>query len=142
MARNDPYRNFRFTLNVNGVTAAGFSEVSGFDITVDPIDYREGSDPTHVRKLPGLTKYGNVTLKWGVTDSMKLYDWHREVVDGKIRRTNVEIVVQGEDGKDRARWEIAEAWPTKYTPTTLNAKGNEVAIETLELTNEGVKRTK
>ncbi len=142
MARNDPYRNFRFRLNLQGVTEAGFSEVSGFDITVDPIDYREGADPTHVRKLPGLTKYGNVTLKWGVTDSMVLHDWHREVVDGKIRRTNVEIVVQGEDGSDKARWEIVEAWPSKYTPTTLNAKGNEVAIETLELCNEGVKRTK
>ena len=47
---------------------------------------------------------------------------------------------QGEDGSDTARWELVEAWPMKYTPTTFNAKGNDVAIETLELCNEGVER--
>ncbi len=140
MARNDPYRNFRFRLEIGGISQAGFSEVSGFDITIDPIEYREGIEPTHVRKLPGLTKYGNVTLKWGVTDSMELYNWNRQIVDGDIRRENVAIVLQGEDGSDTARWELVESWPSKYTPTTMNAKGNEVAIETLELCNEGVKR--
>lgn len=140
MARNDPYRNFRFRLEIDGIDQAGFSEASGFDITVDPIDYREGADPTHVRKLPGLTKFGNVTLKWGVTDSMDLHDWHRQIVNGDIQRKNLAIVVQGEDGSDKARWNIVEGWPTKYTPTTLNAKGNEVAIETLEICNEGVIR--
>ena len=93
MARKDPLRNFRFRLEINGIQQAGFSECSGFDITVDPIDYREGSDPTHVRKLTGLTKFGNVTLKWGITDSKELYDWHRRIVDGTIDRKNIAIVV-------------------------------------------------
>ena len=141
MPRNDPLRNFRFRLEIDGIQEAGFSEVSGFDITVDPIDYREGHEPTHVRKLPGLTKYGNVTLKWGITtDSKQLYDWHRQIVDGDIQRKNVAIVVIDEAGQDTARWEIAEAWPTKYDPMDLNAKGNDVSIETLELANEGVTR--
>lgn len=139
--RNDPLRNFRFRLEIGGIEQAGFSEVSGFDVTVDPIDYREGTDPTHVRKLTGLTKYGNVTLKWGVTDSTELYDWHRDVVEGQIERQNVAIVMRNEAGDEAARWEIVEAWPTKYDPTDLNAKGNDVAIETLELCNEGVTRT-
>ena len=141
-ARKDPLRNFRFRLEINGIQQAGFSEVSGFDITVDPIDYREGSDPTHVRKLTGLTKYGNVTLKWGITDSMELYEWHRRIVDGTIDRKNIAIVVVDEAGADKARWEIVEAWPSKYDPMDLNAKGNEVSIETMEICNEGVKRTK
>ena len=140
MARNDPLRNFRFRLEIDGIQQAGFSEVSGFDITIDPIDYREGNEPTHVRKLTGLTKYGNVTLKWGVTDSTELYDWHRQIVDGDIQRKNVAIVVVDEAGQDKARWAIAEAWPTKYDPVDLNAKGNDIAIETLELSNEGVTR--
>jgi phage tail-like protein len=139
--RNDPLRNMRFRLEIDGITQAGFSEVSGFDITVDPIDYREGNEPTHVRKLPGLTKYGNVTLKWGITDSTELFDWHRRIVDGTIERKNLAIVVIDEGGKDKARFEVVEAWPTKYDPMDLNAKGNDVAIETLELVNEGVKRT-
>ncbi|RPJ86089.1 MAG: phage tail protein [Acidobacteria bacterium] len=140
MARNDPLRNFRFRLEIDGIQQAGFSEVSGFDITVDPIDYREGNEPTHVRKLPGLTKYGNVTLKWGITDSVELYNWHRQIVDGDIKRKNIAIVVVDEAGQDKGRWEIVEAWPSKYDPMDLNAKGNDVSIETLEICNEGVKR--
>jgi len=141
-ARKDPLRNFRFRLEINGIQQAGFSEVSGFDVTVDPIDYREGPDPTHVRKLTGLTKYGNITLKWGVTNSMELYNWHREIVDGTIDRKQVAIEVYDEAGTAQARWEIVEAWPSKYNPMDLNAKGNDVSIEKLEIANEGVKRTK
>ena len=139
--RKDPLRNFRFRVEIDGIQHFGFSEVTGFDATVDPIDYREGTDPTHVRKLPGLTKYGNITLKWGVTDSKLLYDWHREIVEnGNIQRKNMAIIVMDERGEPKARWEIAAAWPSKYDPTDLNAKGNEVSIEMLEICNEGVKR--
>ena len=86
-----------------------------------------------MRKLPGLTKYGNVTLKWGVTDSMELYDWHRQIVDGNIQRKNIAIVVLDEAGARQGPWEIAEAWPSKYDPMDLNAKGNDVSIEMLEI---------
>lgn len=140
MARRDPLRSFRFRLEIEGIQQAGFSEVSGFDVTTEAVDYREGNEPTHVRKLPGLTKYGNLTLKWGATDSLELFTWRQQIVDGDIVRKNVAIVVVDESGNDKARFEIAEAWPTKYDPVKLNAKGNEVAIETLELVNEGVKR--
>jgi phage tail-like protein len=141
VARNDPLRNFRFRLEIDGITQAGFSEASGFDVSIDAIDYREGNEPTHVRKLPGLTKYGNVTLKWGITDSMDLYNWHQQIVAGDIERKNVAIVVIDEAGSDKARFEITDAWPMKYDPMDLNAKGNDVSVETLELCNEGVKRT-
>ena len=141
MTRRDPLRNFRFKLEIDGIEQAGFSECTGFDVSTDPIDYREGNERhTHVHKLPGLTKYGNVTLKWGITDSMELYEWHKEIVEGTISRKSVNIVVIDESGADKARFEIAEAWPCKYDPMDLNAKGNEVALETLELCNEGVRR--
>ena len=140
MARNDPFRNFRFRLEIDGIQQAGFSECTGFDISVDPIDYREGNEPTNVRKLPGLTKYGNITLKWGVTDSMELYEWSKAIVEGDIQRKNVAIITVDEGGNDTARWEIVEAWPMKYDPTDFNAKGNDVSIESLEICNEGVRR--
>ncbi len=140
MARKDPLRNFRFRVEIDGIQQAGFSDVTGFDVTVDPIEYREGNDPTHVRKLTGLTKYGNVTLKWGVTDSMVLYEWHRQIVNGDIQRKNIAIVVVDESGADKARWEIVEAWPSKYDPADLNAKGNEISVEMLEICNEGITR--
>jgi phage tail-like protein len=139
--RNDPLRNFRFRLEIGGINQAHFSEVTGFDTSTDQIDYREGDDPTHVRKLPGLTKYGNVTLKRGITDSIDLYNWYRDVVAGQVRRETVAIIVMDEVGNDKARFQITEAWPCKYDPMDLNAKGNDVSIETLELANEGVERT-
>src|SRR6185503_15924766 len=105
MPRRDPLRNFRFRVGIDGIQQAGFSEVAGFDATVEAIDYREGNDPTHARKLPGLTKFGNVTLKWGVTDSKALHDWHRQIVDGNIQRKNIAIVVLNEGGQDAGRWE-------------------------------------
>lgn len=140
--RKDPLRNFRFRVEIDGIQQAGFSDVSGFDATIDVIDYREGSDPTHVRKLPGLTKYGNITLKWGITDSLDIYNWHKLAIDGDIQRKNISIIAMDEKGDDKARWDIVNAWPTKYDPPDFTAKGNDVAIETLEIVHEGVTRVK
>jgi phage tail-like protein len=142
MARHDPLRNFRFRLEIDGIQAAGFSEVAIAPTTTETIDYREGTDPPQVRKLSGLTKYGTVTLKRGVTASLELFRWHRQIVSGQLAtsRKQVVIVVQDEAGTDVARYVVSEAWPVKYDPGDLNAKGNEVFIETLELVNEGVER--
>jgi phage tail-like protein len=142
MARDDPFRNFRFRVEIDGVAEAHFSEVTIGETTTEAIDYREGTEPTHVRKLPGLTKYGNITLKRGVTDSQVIWQWHKDILDGKIgeKRKTVSITVIDEAGKDKARFVVSEAWPTKYDPSDLNAKGNEVFIELLELVNEGIER--
>lgn len=140
--RKDPFRNFRFRVEIDGIQQAAFSEVTGVESTVEPIDYRVGNDPTHVRKLPGMTKYSHITLKWGVTDSSELHDWHEEIIQGVIKRKSVSITAVNEDGKDGARWEVRDAWPSKYHGADLNAKGNDVGIETLELANEGIVRKK
>ena len=145
MTRNDPLRNFRYRLEIDDITQAGFSEVAIAETTIDAVDYREGNEPPHVRKLSGLTKYGNITLKWGLTfggSALDLFKWHKEVSDGLVResRKKVVIVVQDEAGKDSARFVITDAWPVKYDPSDLNAKGNEVMIELLELVNEGIER--
>jgi phage tail-like protein len=142
--RQDPLRNFRYRLEIDGIDQAGFSEVAIGDLSTDPIEYREGDEITTVRKLNGLNKYGNITLKWGITDSTDLADWHQLVVDDATAlddaRRNVVIRVQNEAGEDKAAFEITKAWPCKYDPSDLNGTGNEVAIDTLELCNEGIKR--
>lgn len=145
MARIDPLRNFRFRLEIDNITQAGFSEVAIAETTIDAVDYREGTDPPHVRKLSGLTKYGNITLKWGLTvgaSSLDLFKWHAAVSAGQIQtqRKTVTIVAQKEDGTDAARFVVTDAWPVKYDPSDLNAKGNEAMIELLELANEGIER--
>lgn len=142
--RKDPYRNFRFRLEIEGVQQAGFSEATIPDTTTDVIEYREGNEHTTVRKLPGLRKYANITLKWGITDSKVVYDWRKLVDDDNIKdyRKNVAIVLMDEEGNDKARWEFSNAWPSKYDAPDLNAKGNDVGIETLEIVHEGMIRTK
>jgi phage tail-like protein len=131
-------------LEIDQIQQAGFAEVAIGDLSNEPIEYRTGDMPPTVIKLHGLTKYANVTLKWGITDSTELADWHQLVVDGATpldaARRSVVIRLLGEDGQNAAAWELTKAWPCKYDPTDLNGKGNEVAIDTLELCNEGIKR--
>jgi phage tail-like protein len=134
----DPYGNYNFLVEIDGITRAAFQECSGFDSTIDVIEHREGGENTTVRKLPGLTKYSNITLKRGMTDDTELYDWHRQVVRGDIERKNGSIVLLNRKGEEVARWNFYRAWPTKWDGPDLNAEGNDVAIETLELAHEGV----
>jgi conserved hypothetical phage tail region protein len=145
MARIDPLRNFRYRLEIDNITQAGFSEVHISETTIDVVDYREGTDPPHTRKLSGMTKYGTVSLKWGLTvggSALDMFRWHADVSAGQIKdkRKKVVIVAQDEAGADAARFVITDAWPIKYNPSDLNAKGNEVLIELLELANEGIER--
>jgi phage tail-like protein len=138
--RVDPYRNFSFRVEIDGITQAGFSDCSGFGANTDPIEYREGGENRTVRKLPGMTKYSNITLKWGITDSRELYDWYRDVVNGKIERKNGSIVLLDLQGQEALRWNFFNGWPSKWDGPDFTAKGNDVAIETLEIANEGVER--
>ena len=142
--RNDPYRNFRFLLEIDGLVQAGFSEVTIPDTSSDPIEYRGGNEDTTVRKLPGLNKYGNISLKWGITDdSLSLFDWRKLVMQGKMKdaRRNIAVILMDEEGNAKSRWEFREAWPSKYDAPDLTAKGNDVAIETMEIVHEGMVRT-
>jgi phage tail-like protein len=138
--RVDPYRNFNFLVEIQGVTQAGFTDCSGFSASNDPIEYREGGHVTSPRKLPGMTKYTNITLKWGLTDSRELYDWFRDVVNGKIERKNGSIIVRDLDGTPKVRWNFYNAWPTKFDHPDFSAKSNDVAIETMELVVERLER--
>lgn len=141
--RIDPYRAARFLLEIDGITRAGFSECNIPDSSSDPIDYREGNEHLSMRKIPGIVKYGNITLKWGVTDdSMELYEWRKLVEDGKMKdaRRNVAVVLLDDEGNAKARWEFFMAWPTKYDGPDLNATGGELAFENIEIACEGMKR--
>jgi phage tail-like protein len=146
MARHDPLRNFRFRVEIDGLPDAAFSEVTIGPISVDVIEYREGNEPTHVRKLPGLVRFGVVTLKRGIICSgggaLDLFAWLSSVIAGDMTsaRRTVQITVLDEAGNDCARFKVFSAWPVKYVPSDLDGRGNEVLVELLELANEGIER--
>lgn len=140
MARKDPYKNYHFLVEVDGIVQAGFAECSGFGSEVQVVEYREGGDPTTARKLPGMAKYPDITLKWGMTDSRELYDWHLTAVNGQLERKNGSIIVLDDMGQEQARWNFFSAWPSKYTGPSFNAKGNDIAIDTLTVSCERMQR--
>ena len=133
----NPYSAFNFTVSINGETVAAFQEVSGLDSENTPIEYREGADPTNsVRKLPGMEKYPNLTLKRGITGSLYLWLWRKEVRDGGTAFPPVRDVVvqlQNEQHQNVYKWKLHNAWCSKLTGPSLKGQGNELAIETMEL---------
>ena len=142
MARRatDPFASFNFKLEIEGITVAGFSEVTGLNQESNVIDYREGQEGITPRKLPGLNKFGNVTLKRGISPDLSLYNWRKTVTDGDIERRNASVVLHNEKHEEVVRWNLVNAWPSKYVGPDLKANANEVAIESIELTHEGVER--
>ena len=138
--RSDPYGNYNFHVEIDGISRAAFREASGFDSSVDVVEYREGGDPRTTRKLPGMAKYANIVLKRGVTDDARLWQWHLDVVNGNFERKNGSVVLLDNAGQEKVRWNFTRAWPAKWTGPDLTAEGNAVAIETLELAHEGLVR--
>jgi phage tail-like protein len=137
--RNDPLLRFNFRVEIDGIAVAAFSEISGLSSETAVIEYREGGDPSSTtRKLPGATRHGNIVLKRGVTTNRSLWDWRKSVIDGAVQRRNGSIVMLDERGADAMRWNFRQAWPAKWEGPTLAAKGNDVAIETLEIAHEGL----
>jgi len=110
--RTDPFRGYNFKIEIDGIARNGFRECSGLDATSDPIDYREGTDKAFTaRKLPGLVKYSNITLKWGITDDASLWDWRKTVIEGKAKRVSGSIMLMNESGEEKLRWNFVDAWP-------------------------------
>jgi phage tail-like protein len=139
--RTDPFRGFNFLVEIDGITQAGFQEVSGLDSSTDPVEYREGADGPFMRKIPGgLTKVSPISLKRGITTEPELWKWRETVIDGKTERKNGSIVLLDEAGAEKIRWNFINGWPSKWTGPSLNASSTAVAIESLEITHEELRR--
>ena len=137
--RIDPYGNFNFLVEIQGIAPASFSECSGLSTSVDVVEYREGGDHT-LRKLPGLARAGDITLKRGVTQSHELQDWHKNILNGVPDRRNGSIVLQDSARVEVVRWSFFNAFPRKWEGPDLNGKGNDIAIETLTICCERLER--
>lgn len=134
-----PLPKFHFQVKWDSAVMS-FEEVSGLDAEAQPIEYRHGDSPVFSAiKMPGLKKYGNVTMKKGVFKSdNKFWDWFNQIKMNTIKRVPVTISLLDEEGKPTMVWTLTNAWPTKVTGTDLKAEGNEVAIDTIEIAHEGL----
>lgn len=136
-----PHGKFRYKVEIDGLEAGGFSEVTGFDASIDVMEYREGDMVQTPMKIPGLKKYGNITLKKGLADSIVLYEWMIAGVDGAVERKTITITLLDDTEEAVASWQVINAWPVKYTAPDFNATSSEVAVESLEIAHEGMTRT-
>ena len=144
VCRDDPYGGYNFELVVTGVSGDGqavrgfFAEASGLEMDMPPIEYRNGSEDITVRKAPGLKKFTNITLKRGVTGDRAFWNWIVEGMNGLVRRTEGSVVLRNENREEVMRWTFRRGWPCKWTGPGLNAKNNEIAMETVEICHEGL----
>jgi phage tail-like protein len=137
----DPYRAYNFKLEIQGVTEGHFTECSGMEVKVDPISYREAGNSQVVHYVPGRVEYGAVTLRYGLTSSREMWDWFMTGVKGKVQRKNLSIVLLDNDGATEVmRWNLVNAWASEWRGAILDARGNEVAIESLTLVFETLER--
>ena len=127
--RKDPYRGYNFRLELGTTAVAGFRECSGLSFTTDPVEYREGTDvPVHVRKLPGIHKFANLTLKRGMTQNPDLFKWYKTVLDGATERRDGSVVLQDEQHNDVMRWNFENGWICKWEGPMMNATSNRHGI--------------
>ncbi len=149
MAPRNPYRNFRFEVEINGFVHAGFQKVTGLKHTIQVIDYREGGDNEVMRKLPGQSTFDPVTFERGMSNNSDFVDWIEEIfnldnLDGQPSsdfRKKVVVYGKNKAGVRVKKWVIHQGWPSERGVGDLDATGNDVLIETLVLQNEGVKET-
>ena len=134
-----PMPKFRFEVDLGSeLTKVAFQEVSGMDVENQIIEYlKSNSKEFSTEKMPGIVKYGNVTMKRGVSvNDSNFWNWHNEIAMNTIKRRTVVIKLLDEKGDITMQWTLQNAWPTKISSTDLKSDGNEVAVETLEIAHE------
>ncbi|NWG22611.1 MAG: phage tail protein [Chloroflexi bacterium] len=134
----EAYPSYRFYVEIASVPQAVFTEVSGLQVETDVTELEEGGNNDFVHRLPGRTKVSNITLKRGMTSSNELLQWYLKIARGTIDRRNVTIIMYDSAGKELFRWNFIEAYPVKWVGPQFTADSTSAAVETLELTHNGM----
>lgn len=144
--RRDPLTGYHFYLEIDGITQARFRECAGLTSESQVIEYKEADKNGNViiKKVPGVLKWSDITLKRGITDIMELWDWRKMVEDGYVEkaRKNGSIVLYNQSNEEIARWNVVDCWPMKISGPQLNANNNDIAVEEVVLAHEGLQRVK
>ncbi|HET6420516.1 MAG TPA: phage tail protein [Geobacteraceae bacterium] len=134
----DPYLNFNFLVEIEGLLVGGFTDVTGLQAEIETHEYREGGLNDYIHRLAGPVRYpSSLALKHGLTDSTVLWEWHRDVRSGIIERRNVTIILCDTTGLPSASWTLEKAYPVKWSGPDLKADSNTVAVESVELVHCG-----
>jgi phage tail-like protein len=138
----DVVAGYLFKLEVDGLLMAQFKEVGGITSEITVIEHRENSKDglPVMKKLPGMKKSGDITLKRGRTDDKALWEWHKKVQDGDIKgaRKNGSIVLYDYTHGELSRWNFVAGWPSKVNLGALQAQGNDVLLEECTIVHEGL----
>lgn len=135
-----PLPSFNFQVSWGTQAKIPFQEVSGLDTETQIIEYRHSNSPAFSTiKMPGIKKFGNVTMKKGIfVKDNKFWDWYSQITMNTIKRIGVVVQLLDEKGNPTMTWTLTNAWPTKISSPTLKSDGNEVAIQTIEIAHEGL----
>lgn len=136
--RDIPYGNQRFRLEVDRLTLGAFTEVTGLEPGGQVMEYRNGTDPNWVLKIPGLRTFENLTLKRGMTQNKELWIWFGNITNGTKDYRDGSIILMDEAQNDVLRWNFRQAWPNRIIGPAMNATGNEIAMESVELCHYGL----
>jgi phage tail-like protein len=139
MARIDPFRGFRFLLEIDGITSAGFTRVKGVTREVKHESYREGGVNEYEHKLLTQVSHPVVVLERGLALD-DLWSWALAAADGDVVRKTIRIRLRDEAGLPAWAWEIAHALPVKWTASDLDAQTSSVVMESLELAHHGLRK--
>ncbi|MCB9793729.1 MAG: phage tail protein [Alphaproteobacteria bacterium] len=135
----DPEGNFYFALEIDGVEIAQFTECSGIKSSTEVFEIEEGGVNHRVHKLPGQSRWENITLRYGVTNDTSLLGWRNEVLnDGFKDRRSGAIIVKANNGEEVRRYSFINAWPVAWEGPSFSASGAELAVEMMEIAHEGV----
>jgi phage tail-like protein len=134
----DPHLSFRFRVEIDGLDAAGFQEVTGLTAETEVESLREGGVNTYEWQLAGPTKYpSKLILKRGLADEDSLWSWYRDVVGGRPERKGIAVILLDQAGEETWRWTFRDACPVKWDGPQLRAERGEVAFESIELVHSG-----
>ncbi|NTU84788.1 MAG: phage tail protein [Chloroflexales bacterium] len=139
----DPYLGFNFRVEIEGLEAGGFSEVSGLEMQIDVFTYREGGENLFEYQLPGPASYpSHLTLRRGLTDVDLFWEWIQRAAQGDIVRRNLTISLLGTASEPVMIWDCRRVFPVRWSGPQLRADSAAVAVESLELAHHGITRAK
>jgi phage tail-like protein len=133
-----PLPSSNFVVEIDGIASASFTYVEGVSSTTEVVEYREGTEQNKVRLFPGLTRYGPITLKRGLSDNSELWDWYESNINDPVDTRSMSIVFMDRGHSEQVRYNFHECWPSEYYIEALESNPSNVAYEVIVIQCESM----